>query len=100
MAGVQRIERVLEHHLNGRDSLNVAQFDRRRLYLAVPESDVAGARRFQPHQNLGESRFAAAGFTDYGNRLGLARLEADRLIGLDDAALATAEYLVRRDLVI
>ncbi len=47
---------------------------------------VPAARGLQPQQHLGERRLPAAGFADDRHRLGFARLEADRLVGLDHAA--------------
>ena len=66
----------------------------------VAEHDAAAARGLEPEQHLGEGRLAAAGLADDGQRLGLARLEADRLVGLDHAAFAAAENLVGGDLVV
>jgi hypothetical protein len=53
----------------------------------------------EPEQHLGERRLAAAGFADDGQRLGLAGLEAERLVRLDHAGVA-AEERARADLVV
>ncbi len=101
MRRVERVERVLEHHL-----------DRRRrswcracwigvLAIAWLSSvDVAGGRGLQAHQDLGQGRLAAAGFADDGQRLALARLEADRLVGLHQPRRAPPNKAFDADLVV
>jgi hypothetical protein len=88
MAGIERVERILEHHLDRRDGADVALLDAGRLDLLVAERHLAGARGLKAEQHLGERRLAAAGFADDGDGLALARLEADGLVGLDDTPSA------------
>ena len=94
MARIERIEGILEHHLDRRHGLDVAHLDAGRLDFGVGERDLARACRLQAEQDLRERRLAAAGLTDDRDRLAFARLEADRLVGLDDPPLPAAEDLV------
>ncbi len=82
------------------DGLGVALLDGDLLDVAVVEQDLALGGGLQPHQHLGEGRLAAARFADDGQRFGFARLEAERLVGLDHLLVAAAEQRVGRHLVV
>ena len=100
MARVQRVERVLEHHLDRRDGLHVARLDAGRLDLLVAERHRA-ARSPSPGRAApwrGSTCRSRTRRRSPPSRL--ARLEADRLVGLDRARLAAAEDLVGGDLVV
>ena len=60
--------------------------------MTLPELAVSSPSSTLARVDLPQPRFA-----DDGHRLGLARLEAERLVGLDDAALAAAEDLAAAD---
>ncbi len=63
----------------------------RRPSSRLPSMTAPSVARLQPHQHLGEGRLAAAGFADDGDRLRLARVEIQLLVGLDRLRLAGEE---------
>ena len=99
MARVERVERVLEDHLQVGDRALVALLDRQVAELEIAEHDVAVGRRLKAHQHLGEGGLAAAGLADDRDRLRLARVEADLLVGLHRLRLAGEEERALLDLI-
>ena len=85
MARVQRVERVLEHHLERPDALRAALAHRDGADVAPFVAHLAVGRDLEPHQHLGEGGLAAARFADDGHRLRPAGVEVQRLVGLDVA---------------
>ena len=83
MARVERVERVLEHHLQVAHGLRPPLLHRHLAQILVVEHDLALGRGLEAEQDLGEGRLAAAGFADQGHGLGLAGDEVDLLVGLD-----------------
>ena len=102
--GVGRIERVvgvLKNHLHRAHEIFAAFFDRQRGEILVAHDDTAAAAAFEPHQNLGESRFAAARFADDGDNLALFGFERKILHGLDAARRGKhAERRIGRQFVV
>ena len=88
MARIERVERVLEHHLQVAHDLRAALLHRQVAELLVVEHDLAVGRGLEAQQHLGEGRLAAAGFADDRHGLGLARVEVELLVGLDRARRA------------
>jgi len=66
---VERVERVLEDHLQTGDGAVVAPLHRQVGEIDVAELDLAAGRVLEPHPHLREGRLAAAGFADDGDRL-------------------------------
>src|SRR5271156_1438094 len=100
VAGIQRVERILEDHLNGGDRLDVAPLDRGALNGEMIERSRAAGRDLQPEQHFGERRFTATGFADDRDGLGFVGDETDVLDRLDRARLSPAEYLGSGDLIV
>ncbi len=88
---VERVERVLEHHLDARHRVCRPVFDRCRLNFVVVKHDLAGGRGLQPHQHLGESGLAATGFADDGQGFTGAGLETQGFVGLHHPLVSAAE---------
>src|SRR6185312_3238520 len=68
--------------------------------LPVAERDGSLGGRFEAEQNFRQRRLPAARFTDDRDRLALARLEADLLVGFHGSRIAAAEDRVGGDLII
>src|SRR5206468_8434434 len=75
VAGVQRVERVLEHHLQGADLLRRAAADRGLRDVLPVVADLAAGGGLEPDQHLGERRLPAARLPDDGDRLATSRVE-------------------------
>ena len=88
IARIERVERILEHHLDRGDRLDRAMLDRPVLDRLVAEHHEPLARRLESEQHLGEGRLAAAQFADDRQNLRFARGEGNVLVGLDRAGLA------------
>ena len=88
--GFARVERavgVLEHHLDA-EAQAAALGGAGGFGLSPVEQEDAVAGRFEQGRHAGEGGFAAAGFADDGQRLGLAELERDAVDGAHRAARA------------
>src|SRR5215470_8158292 len=83
MARIERIEWVLEDHLQAGYHPSVALLYRHIGKIDFAELNFARGRSFEAHQHFCEGGFAAAGFANNGNRLCLMSLKGDLLIRLD-----------------
>ncbi len=83
MARVERVERVLEDHLQAGNRPVVAPLHGQVCEVDVAKLDLAAGRVLEPHQHFREGRLAAAGFADNGDRLRLVGAERDLLVCLD-----------------
>mmetsp|Transcript_18259 Transcript_18259/g.28909 ORF Transcript_18259/g.28909 Transcript_18259/m.28909 type:complete len:656 (+) Transcript_18259:1222-3189(+) len=97
---VQRVERVLEHHLNIRDRLGVAVFDGYVLNGVVAKGNRAFGCRLKAHQHLCKGGFAAPGFAHNGQCFGFAGLETEGLVGFDHLLFPGREQGGSRNLII
>ena len=77
------------HVGQGMDTTDDMHRDLREIFAMVKHCPVSAC--FQTHQHFGKCGFAAAGFTDDGDRLSLPGSEVQLLIGLDIPDSFTAD---------
>src|SRR5439155_1320272 len=78
-------------HLQGGDQLAATMTDRKFCEIHIQEADVAPGRCSKAHDQPGERRLSAAGFTDDRDRLASPGLEGDAVVRPDDAPLQTEQ---------
>ena len=81
VAGVERVERILEDHLQAADGLAAALLHGQMREVEIGHAHRARRRLFEAHQDLGEGRLAAAGLANDGHGLGHARIETQVIVG-------------------
>src|SRR6185503_11179547 len=91
MAGIERLEGILEYDLEIADKPGRALAHRHMPDLDAVDQNFARSRPLEPHQDLGESGLATARLADHRDGLRLARLEIEFLVGLDEARALPGE---------
>ena len=92
MGRIEGVERVLEHHLKMTHRLCLAFLHGDIGQILPVQDNLPLCRLLQPHQDLREGGFAAAGFANDGDGFRLARIEIDILVRLHGFYRVAADH--------